>query len=540
MKPLSRKMILPALCGGAMLCAAPPPRFLDAEALTAAAAGPEKTGSGGAPGWRFAPKVPGQRLAAKVNGIPADCGGVRVRLHLAIPAGTALPTGAETVWAIRLDQGKKDSDFSGIAVDSPPVRVPISPGGTRQTVTVESYYPVDPALPLAIQAERRTADPADTCPAPADLLGLEVQFLPPPAPPVIVENSPGYNAWPIIQTLGNRTVCSYSRGKGHFVTEVERDAYLRISRDGGETWGPEVCWYANPKECVGACARGLDETGALLFWVRPWGPETPRRFELYRSADGTRFEKIAEPRLDPLPMQIMDVVDIPGKGLLCLWFAGNYKRDDGSNCWGTLFSADNGRTWVQRTVERGLPGRDWPTESSAAYLGDGKIIALARIEGRGNTTDHALFQLRSEDFGATWSKEKTNITDVLVSTPSLIADRERGLLHCYYFYRGRGLLNRRTVALRTVWDHPTAWPEPETVALGKPDVSDSGNVSAIAAGERHILAYYMGDETDAAVVTAIVPAEAPEIKVSGSGVSRGFRPAPSDGRNREIRKETRK
>ena len=523
MNRFSRKMILPALCGGAMLCAAPP-RFLDAGALTAAAAGPEKSVSGDAPCWRFAPKFPGQQLAGTVRDIPKECGGVRIRLHLAVPAGSAIPAGAETVWAVRINQGGKEPDFSGVAVEGAPIRVPVSPAGTRQIVTAETYYPVDPARPLAVQVERRTADPADTCPAPADLLGVEVRFLPPPAPPVVVENSPGYNAWPIIQTLGDKAVCAYSRGKGHFVTEVERDAYLRISRDGGKTWGPEQCWYANPNECVGACARGLDETGALLFWVRCWGPGTPRRFELYRSTDGTRFEKISEPRFDPLPMQIMDVVRIPGKGLLCLWFAGNYKRDDGSNCWGTLFSADDGRTWTQKTVERGLPGNDWPTESSAVYLGDGRILALVRIEGRGDTTDHAQFQLQSEDFGATWSKAKTNITDVLVSTPSLILDRERGLLHCYYFYRGRGLLNRRTAALRTIWDHPLAWPEPETVALGKPDVSDSGNVSAIAVGERHLLAYYMGNETDAAVVTAIIPATPPN----------------KNGTDAEPRKETRK
>ena len=51
-----------------------------------------------------------------------------------------------------------------------------------------------------------------------------------------------------------------------------------------------------------------------------------------------------------------------------------------SHSWGTLTSRDNGATWTQTTIESGLTKAQWPTEPSAVYLGDGKILAIARTE----------------------------------------------------------------------------------------------------------------------------------------------------------------
>ena len=52
----------------------------------------------------------------------------------------------------------------------------------------------------------------------------------------MVQPPPGYNAWPMVQTLGGKAVCIYSRGSGHTVSEGARDAYARTSTDGGRTW----------------------------------------------------------------------------------------------------------------------------------------------------------------------------------------------------------------------------------------------------------------------------------------------------------------
>ena len=188
--------------------------------------------------------------------------------------------------------------------------------------------------------------------------------------------------------------------------------------------------------------------------------------------------------------------------MMSLWFSGNY-RDESKNAWGTLTSRDGGRTWEQRTVESGLPKAEWPTEPSAVVLPDGRILVVTRTE----VSRAGQLQLVSADGGETWTKKRTNITDVNISTPSLILDAARGLVHCYYFERGPGLLKRRTARVADILADPASWPEPEVLALGgKVRPHDSGNANATAIGDRHFIAYYAGDPTNAAVVVATTKA----------------------------------
>ena len=205
---------------------------------------------------------------------------------------------------------------------------------------------------------------------------------------VTVQAPPGYNAWPMIQAAGERVVCAYSRGAAHNTHEGRRDAYARTSLDGGRTWGPETCIVGTPAIGEAAEGRGTDENGALLFWVGRFGANGGH--DLYRTTDGVTFEKIASlpaKSLSPMPIQVMDVFRIPGKGLASPWFAGNYRNPESGHSWGLLVSADNGRTWTQRTVEGDLAKRDWPTELSAVSLGGGRILVLARSEGAGAAQD---------------------------------------------------------------------------------------------------------------------------------------------------------
>ena len=324
----------------------------------------------------------------------------------------------------------------------------------------------------------------------------------------MVQPPPGYNAWPMVQTIGGRAVCIYSRGSGHTVNEGARDAYARTSTDGGRTWSPEVCFANDPAVCEGAEGRGLDENGAMVFWVRIWGMKR-RGHELYRTADGLVFEKISTPVLSPWPMQITEVLAVPGKGLMSLWFAGDYKNAESGHAWRTLTSTDNGRTWAQRTVEGDLPRAEWPTEISAVHLGGGRILAIARAErGAG-----CQFQLTSTDGGETWRRTKTNITDVRESTPSLIFDPQTGLVANYYYQRGARKLKRRVAAATDIFDRPMEWPEPEILAEGgEKRVHDAGNVNATACGENHLLVLYSGTDRDCAVFSVSVPAPARKSK----------------------------
>ena len=199
-------------------------------------------------------------------------------------------------------------------------------------------------------------------------------------------------------------------------------------------------------------------------------------------------------------MQITDVLSVPTVGLMALWFAGDY-GDKPTNAWGIVTSSDNGTTWTQTTVESELPKAQWPTEAAAVYLGDGKILAIARTE-----TGPSQFQIVSTDHGATWKRAPTNISDIFCSTPSLILDSKTGLLSHYYYHRGKGLLRRRVVDLELVFNHPSHWPASEVVATGSQVTFDAGNVNATVIKGTHYLSFYSGKAPDTSVLVSVLPA----------------------------------
>ena len=136
-------------------------------------------------------------------------------------------------------------------------------------------------------------------------------------------------------------------------------------------------------------------------------------------------------------------------------------------------------------------------------MGDGRILAIARSEGGGK----CQFQLTSTDFGKTWRKRRTNITDVNESTPSLIYDSVNALVMNYYYHRGARKLKRRTVKVSDVFDRPEAWPDPEVFAEGhEARAYDAGNVNAtIGLGGMHHLATYSGSASNTTVFVVSVP-----------------------------------
>ena len=326
-----------------------------------------------------------------------------------------------------------------------------------------------------------------------------------------VQAAPGYNSWPMIQSLDSGLVCVYSKGDAHLIDEPCRGVYARCSTDGGRTWGAEhpVCNSGGYGEV--ATGKGYDNTGAALFWVRcckEWSFPSAMHHELYRTADGIHFEKISVPACDPVPIQISDIFHLPEKSeIAALWFAGDYHGGD-NNSWGMLISTDDGRTWKQHVIESGLPKNMWPTEISAVYLGGGRLLAIARRESvPGEAPEMKVqFQLESVDYGRSWKKYLTNINDILESTPSLILT-EDGRICNYYYQRTAGLLKRRTAAVDWVWGNPTAWPSPEILTSASRESYHAGNVNAAVWQQRHIIAYYSGNETDTAV--EIFPAELP-------------------------------
>lgn len=323
-----------------------------------------------------------------------------------------------------------------------------------------------------------------------------------PRAPYIVQDCEGYNSWPMMQAIGQRLVCTYSRGKGHNITEGIRGVFARYSDDNGKSWSEEVCVVNEPDYGEVTIGKGLDNDGAMLLWVRSYGG--PRNHHtLYKTTDGIKFDKISTPDLSPLPMQITDVFHVPDTGMVSLWFAGNYSSQP-VHSWGILVSTDNGKSWKQTTIEKDLMKADWPTEQSALHVGNGRIFALARSEIPG-ANGGVQFQLTSTDNGLTWKKEHTNISDVMCSTPSLIYNPKSGLISNYYFERGKGLIKRRVIPLSDIWANPKSWPDPEVIGVGSEHPWESGNVNATLIGNIHYISYYSGANPNTSVYVLAIP-----------------------------------
>ena len=312
-----------------------------------------------------------------------------------------------------------------------------------------------------------------------------------------VDGTPGYNCWPMIQPVGDRIVCIYTIGKAHNPWEKGRAAYARYSDDGARSWSEKNLIDCNADYGTSSIGNGTDSQGNALFWIRRL--DTDFRMALYRTSDGKHFQLLSTPYLNPKPMQITDIFHTP-EGMACLWFSDDYSHERANKSWGILISKHDGQTWEQRVIESGLRIDEWPTEPSVVVYGDGRLLAIARSEGgTGNQ-----FQLTSTDWGKTWSKHRTNISDVLESTPTLILDKKSDQIYNYYYQRGPGLLKLRTADAQHIFSAPQAWNEAQVIAQGGTQRPyDSGNANAVAYKDKHYITYYSGDSINCKVVVAV-------------------------------------
>jgi hypothetical protein len=456
------------------------------------------SGSVHIPVWSLSGGTVGQSVAGLVAGLPSDCAAVKVEIVVTTTDETT-SSHFEDVYRVHLSQMVQGAPFTDRYRLGTPVRttLPAAPFHSR-TIVLESYYEVVPNAPLWVRIQREPGDPADTFIKPTGLTMVKVTPVAAPAKPHVVQDMSGYNSWPMVQAIGDKLVCVYGRGKGHTIADDDRAVYARTSTDGGKTWTPETVVGNASGYGEVAVGKGLDSTGAMLLWVRRIGPEW--HHDLYRTTDGVTFTLVTTPKLAVRPMQITDIFAVPTVGLMALWFAGDY-GDKPTNAWGIVTSSDNGATWTQTSVESELPKAEWPTEPAAVYLGDGKILAIARTE-----PGPTQWQLVSTDYGATWKRTATNISDIAASTPSLILDPKTGLLSNYYYHRGKGFLRRRVVDPLSIFDHPGRWPASEVVATGSESTWDAGNVNATVIGSTHYLSFYSGKSPNTSVFLSALPA----------------------------------
>ena len=257
------------------------------------------SGSTHIPVWSLSGSTVGQSVTGLVTGLPSECAAVKIEIIVTTTDKETKPN-YEDVYRVHLSQMVEDAAFTSRYVRGRPVRTALStaPFYTR-TIVLESYYEVEPNAPLSVRIQREPGDPADTFTRPTGLAMVKVTPLVAPPKPHVVQNVSGYNSWPMLQAIGKKLVCVYSRGSGHSIDEDARAVYARTSTDNGKTWTKETVVANTPGYGEVAVGKGLDSSGAMFLWVRRIGKGW--HHDLYRTTDGVTFDARgdAETRRDP-------------------------------------------------------------------------------------------------------------------------------------------------------------------------------------------------------------------------------------------------
>jgi len=443
------------------------------------------------PYWSMSGITAGQGVTSFIRDFEGYGDGVEISAIIMTPAGTPSDTSSEVlqIMVSQLEPGQlidKNNIRSGAVIHK---TLPVNTSGK---VILESFVPINPSLPISVLLSRLVADTADTWETSIGIAGLELKPVKLPEPKEI-QPADKYNAWPFISSVGEKLVCVYGKGLTHEDTD-SADIYIKTSIDGGNSWSDErlIINTVGVRDTV--TGKGKDPNGNILLWVRKGYPGPTSTHHIYRSNDGEAFELISSPTFDVAPTHISDIFSVPSVGLMAFYNDVSFKS------WGVVVSADNGITWNQTEIGTALSDAEYPTEISGTYINDGKIIALGRKE-YGTTADptYAMFQIQSNDYGVTWTKTRTNITDISLSTPSLVYDSVKGILSLYYFHRGFGVLRLRKSSINDVWDNPLNWETSQPITFGTRNSQDTGNVNAIALGDKHIAVFYSGDATNTGI-----------------------------------------
>lgn len=306
-----------------------------------------------------------------------------------------------------------------------------------------------------------------------------------------VTTDDGYNAFPFIGTVNNKLVCVYSIGKSH-TDNTNVDIFAKTSPN-GVIWSKakKIISTENVRDTI--TGLGHDSLGVIYFWNRKGTPvNADCSFDLYKTSDGINFTKKSSPVFDIKPSHIGDALHIATVGVIS--FYNTYRAN--RNSYGYVLTKDGGETWSQIEIASPTTQSDTPTEISGTYIGDGKILALGRSEDSA-----AMFQIQSSDFGKTWETKITNITDVYLSTPTLIYNDD-GYITVYYYNRADGKLKKRKAIASTVFESATSWGEPSNIASGSVG-QDAGNANSVKFNNNIIVVYYSGTDTETSVIDVI-------------------------------------
>jgi len=303
-----------------------------------------------------------------------------------------------------------------------------------------------------------------------------------------------YSAWPMIGVANNKLVTLYTVADQHSATEA--GLYMKTSSTNGLTWteGKEI--FTEKTAVKGITGVGNDSEGNMLIWYRNGSPGAwNTTHELYKT-DGRIVTQVSAPDFALRGGHIGNIFWVEDEMFAFYNTYGNTRS------WGVLKSADDGLTWEQIPIEENIAKAECPVEIEGVYLGNGKILVLGRKDASEGTI--AMFQIQSSDYGETWTKEYTNITDAVGSSPSMILDKESGEVTLYFFARSSGQFIRREVNAAEVWDNPLNWSASEVLITEPYRGQDTGNVKAVVKDGLHFCTYYAGVSTATGVYCVVI------------------------------------
>ena len=304
-----------------------------------------------------------------------------------------------------------------------------------------------------------------------------------------------YSAWPMLGIAKGKLVCLYTVADQHSATES--GIFMKSSSANGTTWSEGKEIFTDKTGVKGITGTGNDSKGNMLIWYRNGKPGAwQTTHELYKT-NGDKVVLVSLPNFALRGGHIGNIFSVPGKGLFAF-----YNTYGNTRSWGILTSTDDGVTWKQTPIETDVPKAECPVEIDGIYIDDGKILALGRKDANEGTI--AMFQIQSSDFGKTWTKKYTNITDALGSSPSIIYDLKSGKISLYFFARTTGQLKRREVNYKDVWNAPQKWSDSEILVSETARGQDTGNVKTVAINGLHIATYYAGTPTTTGVYGVII------------------------------------
>lgn len=303
-------------------------------------------------------------------------------------------------------------------------------------------------------------------------------------------NTTTYDAFPMLfQTHSGKVILVHKQGVAH---QGPGESGIRISTDGGETYGPFISLANVPDKYNGISGGGVTPNGRIIlfYFVATTGVGTNEIGYMYSDDDAVTWsEKIPLSAGGDLQGGWTGKMIVIGEDKLmqCRWGAPSLFDP---TTWNTkvyaIFSEDNGETWGDEVViaSGSYAENKAYTECSFVYLEGGNIVGLIRKE------DQSYFeQFKSEDNGLTWTAQGDATFDYFAGYPGapevqtyIDTDGKKTVVA---YYSNRNDLWVRSILGRNLLSGTSGWIQNTRTNIRQNNSWDSGYPSVIHPNGSH-------------------------------------------------------